>query len=139
LGEAGPPGPPLSTPVEVNFGSFRTQGAGPAVRDPPSKLKSLRKLDIQSPIRNTCIARLRIYVRHPILDGYRRNRQLWYTAIIISLQPYFYYWYSITHSLFHSRLKSFLFCKSSLPQPFLLMCAETLTQASLILPHKTDN
>ena len=29
------------------------------------------------------------------------------------------YWYSITHSLFHSRLKSFLFCKSSLPQPFL--------------------
>ena len=26
-----------------------------------------------------------------------------------------YYWYSITHSLFHSMLKSFLFCKSSLP------------------------
>jgi len=31
-----------------------------------------------------------------------------------------------THSLFHSRLKSFLFCKSSLPQPFLF-----LTQVSL--------
>ena len=30
-------------------------------------------------------------------------------------------WYSITHSLFHSRLKSFLFCKSSLPQPFLFL------------------
>ena len=29
--------------------------------------------------------------------------------IIISLQSYFCYWYSITHSLFHSRLKSFLF------------------------------
>ena len=28
-------------------------------------------------------------------------------TIIISLQSYFYYWYSITHSLFHSRLKSF--------------------------------
>jgi len=28
---------------------------------------------------------------------------------------------SITHSLFHSRLKSFLFCKSSLPQPFLFL------------------
>ena len=39
-------------------------------------------------------------------------------TIIISLQSYFYYWYSITHSLFHSRLKSFLFCKSSRPQPF---------------------
>ena len=32
--------------------------------------------------------------------------------IIISLQSYFYYWYSITHSLFHSRLKSFLFYRS---------------------------
>jgi len=31
-------------------------------------------------------------------------------TIIISLQSYFDYWYSITHSLFHSRLKSFLFC-----------------------------
>ena len=30
-------------------------------------------------------------------------------TIIISLQSYFYYWYSITHSLFHSRPKSFLF------------------------------
>ena len=38
----------------------------------------------------------------------------------------YYYWYSITHSLFHSRLKSFLFCKSSLPQPFL-----SLLQVSL--------
>ena len=36
-------------------------------------------------------------------------------TIIISVQSYFYYRYSITHSLFHSRLKSFLFCKSSLP------------------------
>ena len=32
-----------------------------------------------------------------------------------------YYWYSITHSLFHSRLKSFLFCKSSLPHPLLFL------------------
>jgi len=28
-------------------------------------------------------------------------------------------WYSITHSLFHSWLKTFLFCKSYPPQPFL--------------------
>ena len=28
-------------------------------------------------------------------------------------------WFSITHSLFHSRLKTFLFCKSFPPQPFL--------------------
>ena len=33
-----------------------------------------------------------------------------------TLSPYSHtYRYSITHSLFHSRLKSFLFCKSSLP------------------------
>ena len=47
-------------------------------------------------------------------------------TIIISLQSYFYYWYSITHSLFHSRLKSFLFCKSSLPQPFLFLIQVSL-------------
>ena len=30
-------------------------------------------------------------------------------------------WYSITHSLFHSRLKTSLFCKSFPPQPFLFL------------------
>ena len=34
--------------------------------------------------------------------------------------------YPITHSLFHSRLKSFLFCKSSLPQPFLFLLQDSL-------------
>jgi len=38
----------------------------------------------------------------------------------------FYYWYFITHSLFYSRLKSFLFCKSSLPQPFLFLLQDSL-------------
>ena len=33
---------------------------------------------------------------------------------------------SITRSLFHSRLKSFLFCKSSLPQPFLFLLQDSL-------------
>ena len=47
-------------------------------------------------------------------------------TIIISLQSYFYYWYSITHSLFHPRLKSFLFCESSLPQPFLSLLQDSL-------------
>ena len=47
-------------------------------------------------------------------------------TIIISLQSYFYYWYSITHSLFHYRLKSFLFCESSLPQPFLCLLRDSL-------------
>ena len=37
-----------------------------------------------------------------------------------------YYGNSITHSLFHSRLKSLLFCKSSLPQPFLLLFQDSL-------------
>ena len=41
------------------------------------------------------------------------------TVILIVMNTY--YWYSITHSLFHSRLKSFLFCKSSLPHPFLFL------------------
>ena len=53
-----------------------------------------------------------------------------YIAIAIAiLSPYshtYYYWYSITHSLFHSRLKSFLFCKSSLPQPFLFLLQDSL-------------
>jgi len=47
-------------------------------------------------------------------------------TIIISLQSYFYYWYSITHSLFYSRLKSFLFCESSLPQPFHFLLQDSL-------------
>ena len=54
-------------------------------------------------------------------------------TIIISLQSYllrychtYYYWYSITHSLFHSIFKSFLFCKSSLPQPFLFLLQDSL-------------
>ena len=38
----------------------------------------------------------------------------------------YYYWYSITHSLSHSMLKSFLFCKSSLPQPFLFLLQDSL-------------
>ena len=41
-------------------------------------------------------------------------------------QRSYYYWYSITHSLFHSRLKSFHFCKSSLPQPFLFLLRDSL-------------
>ena len=49
-----------------------------------------------------------------------------YTIIIISVQSYFYYWYSITHSLFYSRLKSVLFCESSLPQPFLCLLQDSL-------------
>ena len=54
------------------------------------------------------------------------TQQTWNWVIIISLQSYFYYWYSVTHSLFHSRLKSFLFCKSSLPQPFLFLLQDSL-------------
>ena len=55
-----------------------------------------------------------------------------YTIILPSLSPYSHtychtsYWYSITHSLFHSRLKYVLFCKSSLPQPFLFLIQDSL-------------
>jgi len=48
------------------------------------------------------------------------------SAGIISLQSYFYYWYSVIHSLFHSRLKSSLLCESSLPQPFLCLLQDSL-------------
>jgi len=52
-----------------------------------------------------------------------------FVNLIRSLSPYshtYYYWYSITHLLFHSRLKSFLFCKSSLPQPFHFLLQDSL-------------
>ena len=35
-------------------------------------------------------------------------------------------WYSITHSLFHPMLKTFLFCKSFPPQPFLFVLQNSL-------------
>jgi len=35
-------------------------------------------------------------------------------------------WYSITHSLFHSRLKTFLFCKSFPLQPFVFLLQDLL-------------
>ena len=35
-------------------------------------------------------------------------------------------WYSSTHSFFHSRLKTFLFCKSFPPQPFLFLLRDSL-------------
>jgi len=48
------------------------------------------------------------------------------TCVYILSHNTYYYWYSITHSLFHSRLKSFLFCKSSLPQPFFFLLQDSL-------------
>ena len=48
------------------------------------------------------------------------------SEICFLLFSLYYYWYSIIHSLFHSRLKSFLFCKSSLPQPFLFLLQDSL-------------
>jgi len=39
--------------------------------------------------------------------------------VFICQQSYLLFWYSITHSLFHSRLKTFLFCKSFPLQSFL--------------------
>jgi len=35
-------------------------------------------------------------------------------------------WYSITHSLFHSRLKTFLFCKSFPPQLLIFLLQDSL-------------
>ena len=35
-------------------------------------------------------------------------------------------WYSSTHSLLHSGLKTFLFCKSFPPQPFLFLLQDSL-------------
>ena len=44
-----------------------------------------------------------------------------YTVIICQQSLLFGIPSRITHSLFHSRLKTFLFCKSFLPQPFLFL------------------
>ena len=40
-------------------------------------------------------------------------------TVFICQQSYLIIWYSITHSLFHSRHKTFFFCKSFPLQPFL--------------------
>ena len=47
-------------------------------------------------------------------------------TVIICQQSYLLIWYSITHSLFHSRLKTFLFCKSFALQPFLFLIQVSL-------------
>ena len=79
--------------------------------------------------------------RHPQLSTgicYRRQQQTRRPPLLQSidmtdgqtdrqtLSPYshtyrhtYYYWYSITHPIFRFRLKTFLFCKSFPPQPFL--------------------
>jgi len=80
--------------------------------------------------------RLQLFI-HLRAHGYASSFTFLSTPCSQSLSPYshtychrlltmYYYWYSITHSLFHSRLKSFLFCKSSLPQPFLFLLQVSL-------------
>ena len=67
-------------------------------------------------------------------SSYRERKRSWnskkakechcilsYTVIYAANSHTYYYRYSITHSHFHSRLKSFLFCKSFPLQPFLLL------------------
>ena len=54
-----------------------------------------------------------------LVETVRTMSYMWTNKQIIILFT-FYYRYSITHSLFHSRLETFLFCKSFPPQPFLL-------------------
>ena len=50
-----------------------------------------------------------VCVKSVYISNSTRNCCVVEIAGFISLQSYFCYWYSITHSLFHSRLKSFLF------------------------------
>jgi len=52
------------------------------------------------------------------------NCRILYGRYLPNQQSYLY-WYSITHSLFHSRLKTFLFCKSFPLQPFLFFFSTT--------------
>ena len=47
-------------------------------------------------------------------------------TVFICQQSYLLFWYSITLSLFHSRLKTFLFCKSFPPQTFLFLLQHSL-------------
>jgi len=61
-----------------------------------------------------------------------------YTIIIIS-HTVIRAAYSITLSLFHSRLKSFLFCKSSLPQPFLFLLQNSLCGFSRVFTITSEH
>jgi len=49
-----------------------------------------------------------------------------YTVFICQQSYLLLFWYSITHSLFHSRVKTFLFCKSFPLQPFLFLLHDSL-------------
>jgi len=59
-------------------------------------------------------------VRQPRTAEYYRLRSL------SASSHTYYYLVFITHSLFHSRLKTFLFCKSFPPQPFLFFLHDSL-------------
>ena len=52
---------------------------------------------------------------HPFLMNCQTKKELGSASLYAAKA----YTYSITLSLFHSRLKTFLFCKSFTPQPFL--------------------
>jgi len=65
------------------------------------------------------------------------------SPIIISLQSYLLSYLllldSITHSLSHSRLKSFLFCKSSLPRPFLFLLQDSLYRFPILFTVTSEH
>jgi len=50
-----------------------------------------------------------------------RVRGVYLPTVILTIT-----WYFITHSLFHSMLKTSLFCKSFLPQPFIFLLQDSL-------------
>jgi len=58
-------------------------------------------------------------------DGSRAEHLTVESYTVVICQQSYLYWYSITHSPFHSRLKTFLFCKSFPLQPFLFFFSTT--------------
>ena len=100
--------PTASVPIYCRIGNCRLLNLA------PPNLRSEARLDGRRRCRMTNYELLRWLVETPS-RGIRHYRMLSY-----------YYGYSITHTLFHSRLKSLLFCKSSLPQPFLFLFQDSL-------------
>ena len=67
------------------------------------------------------------YSRKKIVGNRAFNRRILYghypPTVILTTSTI---WYSITHSLFHYRLKTFLFCKSFPPQPSFFLLQDSL-------------
>jgi len=86
----------------------------PSAKDPSSRQKMSVTVKIRTSVYQTLEERFIAFISFYFILFH-------YLPTVILLL-----WYSFPHSLFHSRLKSFLFCESSLRQPFLCLLQDSL-------------